>query len=195
MHDQVRSTLEYYDVCIKRNSHCAFLRSNTPTGSFTVRETAKNRAEPPNQLIVGFTQRSVPMSPNPRVFDFASGPARSLLAPLLLKAALAANSAAGPPLGSAPELYQPLHGGAFTGKPAPLSPDPLAAYVFGPGVNHTALQIFTVRPVAVAVLSGKCDGCESLTTATPKATITGPVQVIICHFNSLKPHTFTMTSS
>jgi hypothetical protein len=150
----------------------------------------QNRAEPPNQLIVGFTQRSVSMSPNPRVFGFACGPARSLLVSAALAAANSAE-AGPPPLGMAPELYQPLHGGAFTGKPAPLSPDPLVAYVFGPGVNHTALQIFTVRPVAVAVLSGKCDGCESLATATPKATITGPVQVLIRHFNALTPHTFT----
>ena len=100
----------------------------------------------------------------------------ALLLPIMLARA-AAVADPPPPLGSAPEPYRPLHSGGFTGQPAPLSPDPLAAYEFGPGVNATALQIFTVRPVAVTVLFGAdhCVGCASLATASPKATITGPV--------------------
>jgi hypothetical protein len=91
---------------------------------------------------------------------------------------LATARSAPPPLGKAPELYEPLHSGAFSGQPAPLSPDPLATYQFGPSVNTTALQIFTVRPVAVVVLSGTgCVGCDSLATQTPVATINGPVQL------------------
>ena len=90
----------------------------------------------------------------------------------------AVGRSAPPPLGKAPELYKPLHSGAFSGRAAPLSPDPLATYQFSPSVNATALQIFTVRPVHVAILSGTgCVGCESLATETPAATITGPVQL------------------
>ena len=95
---------------------------------------------------------------------------------LQLVAGARAPAAPRPPLGAAPEPYEPLHGGAFSGRAAPLSPDPLVRYQFTePALNLTALQIFTVRPVAVAVLSGSCDSCASLATAQPRATIRGPV--------------------
>lgn len=82
-----------------------------------------------------------------------------------------------PPLGDAPEPYKPLHGGGFTGPAAALSPDPLVQYQYSdPSINYTALQIFTVRPVAVTVLAGghNCAGCARLASAAPAATVTGP---------------------
>ena len=106
--------------------------------------------------------------------------AAALLVPLLAAehVPVSAGRSAPPPLGSAPGLYKPLHSGAFSGRAAPLSPDPLVTYQFDPSVNATALQIFTVRPVEVVVLSGTgCVGCDTLSTETPSATISGPVQL------------------
>jgi hypothetical protein len=90
---------------------------------------------------------------------------------------VAAHEAAslGPPLGMAPEPYSPLNGGAFSGTPQPLSPDPLVAYEWKyAGVNRSLLQAFTARPVSVTVVSGSgCHGADTLATDAPHATFTG----------------------
>lgn len=73
-----------------------------------------------------------------------------------------------PPLGDAPEPYKPLHGGGFTNTAAPMSPDPLAEYQWGPGIDTTSLQSYTVRPVQVLVQAGIVVGASSLSTGVAK---------------------------
>ena len=87
----------------------------------------------------------------------------------------------GPALGSAPEPYSPVGGGACTGRAAPLSPDPLASYQWGPAVNTTPLQLFTLRAVAATVRHGEANvaGAASLVTNTPRATITGDASIML----------------
>ena len=54
--------------------------------------------------------------------------------------------------GAAPEPWPPLHGGGFTGPPAPSSPDPLVRYVWPASVNVSELQIFSVAATAAGPL-------------------------------------------
>ena len=66
--------------------------------------------------------------------------------PLPLLLLLAARAAA---YGAAPEPWLPLHGGAFTGAPQPLSPDPLVRYVWPlAATNDSLLQTFLVPAAA-----------------------------------------------
>jgi alpha-L-rhamnosidase len=116
---------------------------------------------------------------------YCEKPQRSMWRLLAAAATLAdAAATASPPLGAAPEPYAPLHGGQFSGRPAPLSPDPLVRYQFGPSVNRTALQLFTVRPTSVQVLRGGCVGCATLSSsaAPPHATITAPLTILRIDF-------------
>lgn len=71
-------------------------------------------------------------------------------------AALLSVAQAAPPFGVAPEPWPPLHGGAFSGPPRPLSPDPLVRYVWTdiPSVNDTILQLIPVAPVSCGPLPG-----------------------------------------
>lgn len=95
----------------------------------------------------------------------------------------------GPPLGQAPEPYSALQGGAFSGPPVPLSPDPLVAYQWKDGVNRTTLQAYTARPVSVSIVSGSgCEGADSLATDTPHATFTGPCTLRLDFGVSLSSH-------
>ena len=77
-----------------------------------------------------------------------------------------------PPFGDAPELYKPLHGGGFTNRAAPMSPDPLAEYQWGPDIDTTPLQVYTMRPIQVAVQAGEVVGVSSLTTGDAKHACT-----------------------
>ena len=101
----------------------------------------------------------------------------AVLSGMVVLGALA--SPPGTALGSAPEPYPPLHGGGYTGKPAPLSPDPLVQYVWSPSVNRSQLQIFTLRPKSVSVQAGSCKGSDSLTAASPHVTVTEPVRLLL----------------
>lgn len=109
---------------------------------------------------------------------------------LVLALGFASLAAAGVPaprpgssLGVAPEPYPLLHTGGFTGRPAPLSPDPLAAYQWSSALADTdSLQAYTLSPLTASVLSGKCaDECASLATpgkgaaATVTITPTAPL--------------------
>jgi hypothetical protein len=49
-----------------------------------------------------------------------------------------------------PEPYGLLSGGAFDGPPVPASLDPLVSYVWGPGANFSAMQVFLLPPVKAA---------------------------------------------
>ena len=56
----------------------------------------------------------------------------------------------GSSLGVAPEPYTLLHDGGFTGRAAPLSPDPLAAYQWTSALADTqSLQVYTLAAVNV----------------------------------------------
>ena len=104
-------------------------------------------------------------------------------------AALAAVSAAAAPsfapapapvpvtLGAAPQPWLPLNGGAYSGAPAPLSPDPLVRYVWPlPGTDDSLLQIFTVPAVACGphglTAPGAFAGTASCGGATDAVNIT-----------------------
>jgi alpha-L-rhamnosidase len=53
-------------------------------------------------------------------------------------------------LGLAPEPWLPLHGGAFSNPPVPLSPDPLISYVWPlESTNDTLLQVFSIPAVSI----------------------------------------------
>ena len=59
--------------------------------------------------------------------------------------------------GVAPEPWPPLSGGAFSGAPAPLSPDPLVRYrwpLAGGSVNDSVLQIYELPAVSVGAGPG-----------------------------------------
>ena len=95
----------------------------------------------------------------------------------------------GPALGSAPEPYSPVHGGGFTGPPAPLSPDPMVRYVWpgidggGVPVDPSKLQAYTVGPVNISVLAGMVSNPAALLGPTPSdAAITvaadAPVSIL-----------------
>jgi alpha-L-rhamnosidase len=73
------------------------------------------------------------------------------------------------------EPWAYLNHGGPTGAPVPLSPDPLVGYEWWPSVNATALQCYDVLPVAVTVLANGAAFGElaSLTTATPRVTVSG----------------------
>ena len=61
-------------------------------------------------------------------------------------------------LGVAPQPWAPLGGGAFSGAPAPQSPDPLVRYVWPfPGTDDTLLQIYE----SPAVSAGPAPGTRS----------------------------------
>jgi hypothetical protein len=99
---------------------------------------------------------------------------------LLCRASLGALAApSGPPLGAAPEPFPPLHGGSFSGRAAPLSPDPLAEYVWAPSVNRSQLQIFTKYPSSVTVQAGSCAHADELAAASPRVTVTEPVRLLL----------------
>ena len=87
----------------------------------------------------------------------------------------------GPALGHAPEPYAVLGGGACTGRPAPLSPDPMASYQWGRAVDTTPLQLFTRSPVGVTVRTGagNVTGAASATTRTPAITVSGSCTVLL----------------
>jgi hypothetical protein len=69
------------------------------------------------------------------------------------------------------ELYPPLHGFDATGAaPRPNAPDPLVRFMWGAGVNATALQRYDAFPrVAVASPVAAAVGADSL-VATPNAS-------------------------
>ena len=79
--------------------------------------------------------------------------------------------------GLAPEPYPPLSGGAFTGPPQPLSPDPLVRYVYGPAANVSQVQVFTVLPVAATLAPGTDAGAflgwQTLSSPAPHVTASG----------------------
>ena len=81
-------------------------------------------------------------------------------------------------LGAAPQPWLPLNGGAFSGAPAPLSPDPLVRYVWPlpGGVDDSLLQIFTVPAVACGphglTAPGAFAGTASCGGATDAVNIT-----------------------
>lgn len=85
---------------------------------------------------------------------------------------------------SAPEPYAPLSGGAFTGPAQPLSPDPLFRYVYGPDVNVSTLQIFTVTPQTVVRTPGTADSAfinwSSLSNPAPSSVLVmGPGGLVV----------------
>ncbi len=81
-----------------------------------------------------------------------SPPERRHATSVALAAAAAAwllPSAHGSANSSAPQPWPGLNGGAFSGPPAPLSPDPLVRYVWPlPAVDDTVLQIFELPATA-----------------------------------------------
>ena len=92
----------------------------------------------------------------------------------------------GSSLGVAPEPYTLLHDGGFTGRAAPLSPDPLAAYQWTSALADTqSLQMYTLTAVNVTVLRGSCSAdCSGLTSlggqgvpATVTVTPTSPLSL------------------
>eukprot|EP00937_MAST-01D_sp_MAST-1D-sp2_P005240 g5240.t1 len=74
-----------------------------------------------------------------------------------------------PAFGAAPEPYLPLTAGAFSGRPAPESPDPLVRYQWAANTTDTtSLQAFAVRPTNATTLAGTCLGaCCSDAAAAP----------------------------
>lgn len=79
---------------------------------------------------------------------------------------------------SAPEPYQWLNGGGFTGPPIPFHPDPLARYTWADTVNASKLQIFGLLPANVTLTLGTPPGTSftnlsSLNTPSPYVAVTG----------------------
>lgn len=90
----------------------------------------------------------------------------------------------GAALGSAPEPWPALHGGAFDGPAAPSSPDPLVRYRWGPSVNASVLQIIELSAVAigpsVGTPPGSFQGVESAVGSTStNISVGGPGTLII----------------
>jgi hypothetical protein len=87
--------------------------------------------------------------------------------------------------GNVGEPYKALHDGAFTGRAAPNSPDPLASYQWDSDLADVAtLQAYTLRPVTVTVREGLCEECDTLAkpgVATAKLTATpaAPVRIML----------------
>ncbi len=102
--------------------------------------------------------------------------------PLHLSASSSLAPAAQPlRLGAAPQPWLPLGGGAFSGAPAPFSPDPLVRYVWplagSPApVDDSLLQIFTVAaadcgPFGAATPPGSFVGAASCNGASDAVNI------------------------
>ena len=93
------------------------------------------------------------------------------------------SAAPAPGYGLAPEPWLPLHGGAFSGPPAPLSPDPLVRYVWPniPAINDTLLQTFLVPPIACSssppAAFSNATACAG--TLAPTITVSGAGQLLI----------------
>jgi alpha-L-rhamnosidase len=79
--------------------------------------------------------------------------------------------------GSAPQPFPWLHGGAFTGPPIPFHADPLARYVWAPGVDASVLQIFALLPASVDEMPGTAPGAfgnaSSLLARGPRVAVAG----------------------
>ena len=72
------------------------------------------------------------------------------------------------------EPYPLLSGGGFTGPPVPESPDPLVSYRWPSTAAADGLQIYFLRPVAVATdMPGSFENVASLTSDSPAVTING----------------------
>lgn len=69
-------------------------------------------------------------------------------------------------LGAFPQPYGPLSGGAYSGAPVAVSPDPLVAYQWGADAAYGILQTFSEPPKrASAALAAAVSHIETLTTA------------------------------
>ena len=89
-------------------------------------------------------------------------------------------TAAAPPLGEAPELYRPVHGGSWSGRAAPLSDDPMVAYRWAPGANTTELQLLTRAPTRVVVQAGRCAQAQRLLGPSPlRVAIAEPTRLML----------------
>ena len=77
------------------------------------------------------------------------------------------------------EPYPCLSGGAFSGPPRPLSPDPLIRYMWPSAILNGSgeLQMYDVLPVGAALLPGTApaavEGLASLLTAAPAVRLVG----------------------
>ena len=84
---------------------------------------------------------------------------------------------------AAPEPWLPLHGGAFTGPPVPLSPDPLVRYVWDASADVTQLQVFNVTGIAAELLpptpTASFEGWDSLASPAPHVRVSGPGAVAV----------------
>ena len=76
------------------------------------------------------------------------------------------------------EPWANVNGGAFSGPPVPLSPDPLVAYRWNASANLTEdLQCYDVLPATASLAPGtpaaSFAGLASLVTATPSVVVSG----------------------
>ncbi len=72
------------------------------------------------------------------------------------------------------EPYPPLSGGAFSGTPVPLSPDPLVAYQWRHPQGSDGLQYYVLRPAAVSTQTpGAFLGLKSALTSQCDITVQG----------------------
>ena len=111
----------------------------------------------------------------------------ALAAGLLLAAGASRARAARDIPGAAPQPWQPLHGGAFSGPPAPLSPDLLVSYVWplsGGGVDDSQLQVIAVQaqgcgPHGAGTPPGSFSGAASCGSGAVAVTVSGNGTLIV----------------
>ena len=105
----------------------------------------------------------------------------------LLPALLALHCLPAPAAAAAPEPWPPLStlNGAFSGPPAPLSPDPLVRFVFPPSANLSSLYTFPTAPAATTLAPGTLAaafaGWETLSSPAPRVTVSG-AGGLVCDF-------------